>query len=160
VATFATALAGCGGAVSSKDHSVISEVEGDGGWTADSPASEDGGNAPDAPYVYGTDCGAILYVPPVITVQLSSPSPAGCDATFSTYDPTSHTVGATIDATLCNGAPKDWGCPASTTEIPAGACVYALGGFEGTGSVSVLVSEPGYVPAQIDDVSGGSSKPS
>jgi hypothetical protein len=144
LAAFAFPLVACGGSIAPRDaaETVIADSGSDAGSADDAPAST-------------ADCATIIDVSPVITVILASPSGAGCAATFTAYDPTTDTAGVPIGATLCTGSAHEDGCPTEIADAASGACVYALDAFALSTPQSVQVSDPGYVPAQIDSVVSG-----
>ena len=101
------------------------------------------------------DCGAIMYLPPIIIVQNTGFAPT-CDVTF-TVEAADGGTAPQADATLCPA--KVGGCPEATGDaaVPA-ECIFVLEGLL-TGSPStkytVDVSKPGYATTPVQDVHAG-----
>jgi hypothetical protein len=101
------------------------------------------------------DCGAMLYLPPIIIVQNTGFAPT-CDVTF-TVEAADGGTAPQADATLCPA--NVGGCPETTGDAAAPAeCIFVLEGLL-TGSPStkytVDVSKSGYATTPIQDVHAG-----
>jgi hypothetical protein len=100
------------------------------------------------------DCGAILDLPPILTIVDGSTGAPVCDPTFVVELDASTAVQATSYRCL---AADRIGCPViSTTDGQPPPCVFLLYGLFETGqSYTVAVSAPGYLTSQVAGVAGG-----
>ena len=117
--------------------------------TPDAPVDSPVDAPPDAP---GPDCGAIVLLPALITVESQGGGALTCDATFALVDADGGVEPGSLGATLCSGSSPTFGCP---DPDGAASCTYALLALQTTAPVSVQVSEPGYASAVATGVSSG-----
>ena len=125
--------------------------------TSPDAADAGGGDAgEDAPAA--ADCGALLLLHPIITVESVTGAPIACDATFAPLDlPDGGSSGASLGATLCGPSITFAGCPAPPADGGIAPCTYVLLALGGAPSspIRVEVAEPGFESAVVSGVESG-----
>jgi|SRR5580692_9105712 hypothetical protein len=99
-------------------------------------------------------CGAITGIPPLFTI-LTATGSTECSPTFRILGGPEASVpdGGGAGPVRCPGV----GCPVLAVEGGDAGCSYVLTGFEEypSGSYSVEISEPGFVPVVVSNVNAG-----
>jgi hypothetical protein len=104
------------------------------------------------------DCGAIEFIPPVLTVVNAATGSPICDPTFAID---SSDAGASdVAAVDCSGGTPYGGCPAPPSDGGVAPCQYALLGLSGqfglgTSSFTIDVSKSGFQSVTVPDVVTG-----
>lgn len=139
--------------------------EPEGGTDASSDVNYGTDAPPKGDAAPGTDsspqCGAILEIPPLVTVVAAGDSTVVCDATFQVLEWPDAGPVPPADGTpeLCSGTLMLGGCPPPPLDGGHGPCSYVLEGLFGDGlglplTYTVRVSEPGYAPQTIQVSTG------
>jgi len=106
------------------------------------------------------DCGAIQFLPAILTLARADGSPITCDATFELVDADGGAQPGSGDlgATLCGSTDAGSECT-SPPDAGAGTCSYALlalqTGVAAATPVDIRVSEPGYESAVVTGIVSG-----